>query len=98
MWPIVVALRKWAVPHTIHVQHAGDVLLLAPGCYYQAFDTGACVSEAIGWADGAGAAHAVDHEPCNVLCRQLSHTAPLLRPLQWPAAAAAAIQKGTLLM
>jgi hypothetical protein len=41
LWPIVVALRKWGMPHMMLVQHAGDVLLLAPGCYYQAFDTGA---------------------------------------------------------
>ncbi len=32
LWPIVAALRKWGVPHTMLVQHAGDVLLLAPGC------------------------------------------------------------------
>ncbi len=84
----MAALRKWGVPHTMLVQHAGDVLLLALGCYYQAFDTGACVSEAMCWADAAGAVRAADHEPCSVLCRQLSHTALLLRPLEWQAAAA----------
>jgi hypothetical protein len=88
LWPIVAALCKWGMPHTMLVQYAGDVLLLAPGCYYRAFDTGACISEAMCWADAAGALRAADHEPCSVLCRQLSHTALLPRPLEWQVAAA----------
>jgi hypothetical protein len=88
LWLIVAALRKWGVPHTMLVQHAGDVLLLAPGCYYQASDTGACVSKAMCWADASGSVRAADHEPCSVLCQQLSHAALLPRPLEWQAAAA----------
>jgi hypothetical protein len=87
LWPIVAALRKWGVPHTMLVQHAGDVLLLAPGCYYGVFDSGACVSEAICWADGAGAARAADHEPCNVLCWPRSLAEHPLALLQWQVAA-----------
>ncbi len=40
------------------------------------------------WADAAGAVRAADHEPCSVLCRQLSYTALLLQLLEWQAAAA----------
>jgi hypothetical protein len=69
------------------VQHAGDVLLLAPGCYYAVFDSGTCVSKAMCWADSAGAARAADHEPCNVLCRPRSLAEHPLAPLQWQAAA-----------
>jgi hypothetical protein len=83
----MVALCKWGVPHTMLVQHAGDVLLLAPGCYYAIFDSGACVSEAMCWADGAGAARTANHEPCNVLCRPRSLAEHSLAPLQWQAAA-----------
>jgi hypothetical protein len=88
LWPIVAGLRKWGVPHTMLVLHASDVLLLAPGCYYAVFDLGACVSGAMYWADSAGDTRAADHEPCSVLCRQLSHTALLPWPLEWQAVAA----------
>ncbi len=71
------------------VQHAGDVLLLAPSCYYQAFDTGACFSKALCWANGAGAMHAADYKLYSMLCRQLSHTVLLPWPLEWQAAVAA---------
>ncbi len=63
------------------------MLLLAPGCYYGVFDSGACVSKAMCWADGASAASAADHEPCNVLCRPRSLAEHPLAPLQWQAAA-----------
>jgi hypothetical protein len=43
---------------------------------------GACVSEAMCWADAAGAVRTDDHEPCSELCRQLSYTALLPRPLE----------------
>ncbi len=87
LWPIVAALRKWGVPYTMLVQHTGDVLLLAPGCYYAVFDSGACVSQAMYWADSAGAVRAADHKPCKVLCRPRSLADHLLAPLQWQAAA-----------
>jgi hypothetical protein len=88
LWPIVAALRKWGVLHTMLVQHASDVLLLTPGCYYAVFDSGACVSEAMCWADATSTVRATDHEPCSVVCRQLSHTALLPRLLEWQAAVA----------
>jgi hypothetical protein len=68
--PTLAALRESKVLHSMCVQLPGDVVLLAPGAYFQVFDTGACVSESMCWGNGASALRAADYKRCRAPCRE----------------------------
>lgn len=78
------------MPHKILVQFPGDVLLLSPGSYFQAYGSGAYVGESMCWADGASATRAAGFVPCHAPCRLQSRTAlspeTLIWYAGWPAA------------
>jgi hypothetical protein len=56
VWAALGAQRYWEVPYSVHVQHEGELKVLAPGSYWQGWDSGASVSEDMCYADGASMA------------------------------------------
>ncbi len=83
VWAALGALRHWGVPYTVHTQHEGKLMVLAPGSYWQVWDTGACVSEKMCYADGASLTRAADCLACNDECRARALTAEIRTTLSW---------------
>ncbi len=75
----------------MHIQYEGELMVLAPGSYWQGWDSGASVSEDMCYADGASMARAADAMACNNKCRAGALTAEMRSTLSWrrsPASAA----------
>jgi hypothetical protein len=71
LWLSLPALSKWKLSFKIMVQKPRELMVLAPGCLYQVFDTGACASEEVCYSDAAGAMRATSSLPCNEKCGAL---------------------------
>jgi hypothetical protein len=68
IWLSPGTMRSWGLTPVCIQQNAGELLVLPPGVYSQAWDLGACLSEEACYADGASAARASEAEAYSESC------------------------------
>ncbi len=83
VWLALGLLWAWGVRYRVFVLWPGQLLVLLPGTYSQAWDMGASISEEHAWANAALALRAAAVLACTRSCRYIA-TAPedlMLLPL-----------------